>query len=352
MISVKFLHKKRVRILAIVGLFLAIVLLAALVDGPFERYRAGKKALTITESTVLPIREISGIYLRNLAQNDPHGYTIVSVGDEQAKINVATVDVVNDKLIASDIIDFTKPIVDRFGVCTSALIPACRHNAEQLTSQWQSLNTDASGKVFLLHEEMASVVVYDAKNEEVTNVINLNAFSVEHERVTTRSMLRAKRPTGVGEGMTLLRNGHLLITKERNPPTIVEFGLSTEESQGYGPELSLRPDGVFALPSARVEMVPLQRWKVQKEYSQCDITELNTDSNGQLYFLSERCKLIGKIKGLDPTHSEFEVEQTWFLPFELMSVQSFVVFASGHFLVAVDHKSETKKNLFFLRQQI
>jgi hypothetical protein len=52
-----------------------------------------------------------------------------------------------------------------------------------------------------------------------------------------------------GEGLLMLRNGHLLVAKQREKPRPIEFGPPDHESRGFRPGHALQIDEPFSLPA-------------------------------------------------------------------------------------------------------
>ena len=55
----------------------------------------------------------------------------------------------------------------------------------------------------------------------------------------------------LGEGLLLLRNGHLFVVKEEKPRQLLEFGLPGERAQGLHGDLLIADRGRFPTPTSR-----------------------------------------------------------------------------------------------------
>lgn len=348
MISTKLMKKRRIKLVILALSFVLILFLAHFIDGSYEHYRPLADELSIVKSSRIPLREISGLQLR-MDRGDRDEATLLSIGDRFATIAKSVVDLKDLEMHSTDLIDFSKPILDRFSVCSSDHIPGCKKHYESISSQWEAIASDSSGDIFLLHEQLATVIVYDPAKRRINSVINFESFDAGGPGSRGRKRSTLKSGNALGEGIILLANGHILVIKEREEPTLYEFGLAGETASGYSSDLHLGETGQFPKLGDKVSMIPLKRWRLPSNLRSCDLSELTADKEGSLFLLSQNCQWISKVALPGVDQIELAVVKQWHLPRKLRRAEALAVLQEGRFIVAQDHKSQSKENLFFLQ---
>lgn len=343
-IAASILQRRSFRLAALlVGLGCTSLLaysLQRLLDSP----RTGDLPLVIEKRYALSLREISGLSLS--PTDDAEHLELSAVGDRFATIKTALIDSRGQTLIAQQQIDFAAGIVNEFSLCASERIIACKKLTDDMTRQWEAIASDASGRYFLLQEQLATIVAYDPDKEQVVAIINLAHFDLSSRQSKTEVV--KQKANALGEGMVLLGNGRVLVVKERESAAIVEFAPEGELARGYEPSYRLRQGAIFPLPLKRQVFVPLAHWQIPSKFRGCDLSEIQTDAGGRLYVLSQSCRFIGLVGSLEVNAKEFRLQKTWALPSELRRVESFVVLPDERFVVASDHKSRSVDNVFVL----
>lgn len=320
--------------------------LSTLIDGAYESYGpARKNQLIIQKEINFPLQEISGLYLKQRENNlNPE---LFFVGDRKATLGISFLE--NGKLKKRRMLDFSRSIVQKYGICKSVHIPACKDYLKTMTTQWEAVASDASGRVFLLHEQLATIFVYNIVTNSIERLINLDRFELQPKKQSFKS--HSSKDNAMAEGFVLLKNGHILVIKERQKTSLIEFGPPGATPQGYRPDLPVGSRDEYPLAEETINLIPLKIWYLEQEYKSCDLSELNTDAQGELYILSQRCNWIAALKHPRASEDKMRLRKTWALPTKIRKAEAFVVLPQKTFIVAEDRKSTNKKNVFILSEQ-
>lgn len=312
-----------------------------MLDGPFEDYfRPRSDLVEVIHSETLPVREISGIAL--------HDNKVYLVGDYEANLAVSAFD--GQRLSEPVSYDFSQSIISRFAPCDSFDIVMCRKISRLLVSQWEAIAVDGHGRIFLLNEQLATIFVYSPDAQNLLGVINLSSFQT-HER-QFRHRAGAGSDNALGEGLVLLNQGHILVAKERARAAIFEFAPHPGAKPVGSRRVQLRPQQSFDVDFSsqdRQTYYPIKRWVLGEEFRDCDLSELTFGPDGALYALSQQCQWISQLADLGSGEDKIRVVQKWQLPLKIHKAEGLAVLAPGNFLVSQDSKSETRANLFWLR---
>lgn len=289
-----------------------------------------QKKLNVKQTQSIALEETSGIGWRiNSATKTKQ---IIVVGDRKFEI-----------LVSNWSPDLSKLKFERFDV-GKLLLPFVQKTDGQ--SSWEAVASDGSGCVFVLQEEPGSIFVFNSKLNKHLHTIKL-VMEPQHNL----SELWKKDPNKRGEGLVLLKNGHVLVIKQKNPSVIIEFGQAGEAPQGYSVGDAVGDDS-FPLPSSKVsKFVPLKYWKIEEPKAQLmkDLSEVTVGSDSKLYLLSDVSQRIGRINdGLAPNKEEFYLSQVWNLSDELTNVEGLLLTEDGSPIVTLDKKQASATNLFML----
>jgi hypothetical protein len=80
------------------------------------------------------------------------------------------------------------------------------------SSQWEGIDTDSTGRVFVLREVPGTVLVFD---EGLQTLLHVFPLTVEDDPAEVEAWEADQN--ALGEGVLLLRNGHLFVLKEDKP---------------------------------------------------------------------------------------------------------------------------------------
>jgi hypothetical protein len=154
-----------------------------------------------------------------------------------------------------------------------------------------------------------------------------------------------------GEGLLLLREGHLVVAKQKDPVALLEFGPEGAAALGVSQDTLLGPGDNFALPGEDDErmFLPytfLHAWPLHGEHLK-SINDLAVGPDGALHCLSAASRRIGRIEGrLAPGEHRLHQEETWDRACDLLEgeggedrkAEGLVFLPDGTPLVALDTK--------------
>ncbi|MDQ3784063.1 MAG: SdiA-regulated domain-containing protein [Actinomycetota bacterium] len=284
--------------------------------------------LTVKDTADVDLLEISGLGQRH--HPDGRGLQVLAVGDDEFTVLIADLETGVtprhfDRLRLKDVLAEGEPTQG---------------------SQWEAADGDVSGRVFVLQEEPAVVFVLNPGMDELVSRITLANRTPEGEDFGLGTS-----PNSQGEGLVLLRNGHILIAKEKDPPVLMEYGPSQERPEGLTPDLLFATSDEFPLPQElRTEFNLLTIWRLSSSAGDAikDISDIAVGPDEGLYLLSDESACIAQIeRTLDPAQEHLEVASLWNLPSELEQPEGLVVTGDRTPLVAID-SGERTRNLFVL----
>jgi SdiA-regulated len=286
--------------------------------------------LEVVQVWDLDLREVSGICERPTG----HGRTrqLLAVGDQSYQILVGDLGMDGPgRFERRDL----QPLVAGAGLRTPE------------SSQWEGIDTDATGRVFVLREVPGTVFVFDQALEVLLHVFPLTVEDDPAELEAWEADQNA-----LGEGVLLLRNGHLFVVKEDKPRQLLEFGPPGAQAEGLHADLPITDTGEFPTPAeSRVTFRLLTAWDLGGEAMERigDLSDVTVGPDGRIYVLSDESRCIARLQAaLDPQDRLVEVDRIWGLPERLHQPEGLVVTGDWEALVAVDH-DEPRQNLFLLR---
>jgi uncharacterized protein YjiK len=205
------------------------------------------------------------------------------------------------------------------------------------SSQWEGIDTDATGRVFVLREVPGTVLVFDADLQTLLQVFPLTVEDHPAELEVWEADHNA-----LGEGLLLLRNGNLFVVKEDKPRQLLEFGRPGARADGLREELPVAHAAEFPTPREhRVTFRLLTGWDLGGE--------VTGGPDGRIYVLSDESRCIARLQAtLDPDDRLVEVDRIWHLPDRLHQPEGLIITRDWEVLVATDH-DEPRENLFLLR---
>jgi hypothetical protein len=255
-------------------------------------------ALQLEARTALPLTEISAFALRQ----GEAGTELIAVGDDD--FGVLCVPLSDDgQLGESKRCDLWRKLPMDVVASSDG-------------SQFEGVACDGDGRVLVLQEGPARVLVLSRRLDTLLHTIRLIVDPDEpdfgekwHDDDNAR-----------GEGMVLLREGHLLIAKQRKPIRLIEFGPPGADPLGVSPDTLLPADASYDVASrdGEVELAVLASWRLadgEDEDAFESINDLACDADGRLFLLSSRARRIACIEEAlqaDESHARFA--EVWDLP--------------------------------------
>jgi uncharacterized protein YjiK len=277
----------------------------------------------------LQLREVSGICER--AAGDGRPRQLLAIGDDSHHVLVGDLEPeVPDSFARHDL----EPLLAGAGVRRGR------------SSQWEGIDTDETGRVFVLREVPGTVFVFDPALGRLEHVLHLTVEDDPGEQEAWDADENA-----LGEGLLLLRNGHLFVVKEEKPRQLLEFGLSGEEAQGLHHDLPITDTGRFPTPeAATVTFHMLSAWDLGGEALERvgDLSDVTVGPDGRIYLLSDESRCIARLQpAVPPESGTVAVDRIWGLPERLHQPEGVVITPTWDILVATDHP-EQRENLFLL----
>jgi SdiA-regulated len=276
----------------------------------------------------VPLNEISGLGQRRVPRS--RSLELLAVGDEEFTVVASTVE--DDAVVRGfnsyrldDLLDDADP---------------------DKGSQWEAADGDSTGRLYILQEDPAHVFVIGPDLDELLVDIELRFDSP-----AGAAFEGDPAPNSQGEGLVLLKTGHFLIAKEKDPPVLMEFGPVDTDPAGASPGLLFSVEGEFPLPrERRARFALLEVWSLDERAGSriSDISDVAVGPDNRLYILSDESRCIARLQaGLDPGDTRLTIESLWGLPQELQQPEGLVVTGDMTPIVAIDRKSRNA-NLFSL----
>ena len=213
-------------------------------------------------------------------------------------------------------------------------------------SQWEAIASDGDGRVLILEESPGRLFVLDRELQRIERVFELE---VEAREGVSSSLAKSwrKNDNARGEGMILLRNGHVLILKERKERALIEFGPAGDAPSGFhlGDDAN---DVAFPLPAGN-KLVALHAWALDRDKAMPDGSELATNLEGELYMLSDEGRAMARVElPIEPSDDEAHLGKPTKLP-SLSKPEGMCALDDGAWLIVSDQKT-TQRNAIVVPQ--
>jgi len=294
-------------------------------DGKLDSVPSASKLDTLSSvgnDAAIPLAEVSGLALRRADE----GAELLAVGDAEWVVAVASL---------SEDADPSDLAFARHDV--SALFAASGASP----SQWEAIDVDAEGNVFVLEEQPGAVHVLSRGLDERLHTFEFDLSGGEGWLEDLADDW-AEEPNSRGEGLVLGLGGHLLVLKEKRASLIVEFGPPDDPPLGYWrDDHELRRSLPFPLPSGdSSRVVPLAVWEFRGKVRDLlpDMSDLAVGPDGFLYAVSGEARVLARIDGdLDPDDdAKISVDVAWKVPKRAQNPEGLVVLGTKDFFVASD----------------
>jgi uncharacterized protein YjiK len=305
--------------------------------------------LQLKDEWRLQLDELSGIGLRQKADG---AFDILAIGDRNALIKTASWREgrlqSDDKGPLETSSDIAPLILERFPLCEDDAARSCKALKQYLTTDWEALALDGKGNVLTLQEGASNLMVFDPTLSSIRSMIHLSFVPL----LKKREEMRAEQENSLGEGLLLLKQGHVLVAKEKDPTRLIEFGPAAAAPLGVTSQTLLGMDEEFAVPAAAsaglkpIGYEPLKVWRV-KGFKKCDISDLTRDKEGHIYILSQKCRKVGRVHQLGVDDEVIKVDEVWGLPKAIRNPEAIAVAPDGSIFIGSDI-GRHKPNLFRL----
>jgi hypothetical protein len=289
-----------------------------------------KRRLRVQRMVDVPLSEVSGICLR---RGRNHEMSLIAVGDRVAKLAWISLPHSDSGALDWHTVDIAK-------------LPGSE--LPKKDPQIEAICADGIGRVLLLQESPPRVELIDVKASRVVASIEL---VVEGHGQLARSWSHPKGSRG--EGMVLLRNGHLLVAKEKQPSALIEFGSKGSRPQGLSRGGALGDGDRWPLAKGGYQFVALAAWFPDKALAKAcnDFSDLEVGPDGRLYVLSDQSATIARLDNLPPSGGIVELTDVWRLDDLKGKPEGLAFTAEGRAIVALD-KRKPRRNLVLLEPAI
>ena len=293
--------------------------------------RTAKKApLRVHRVLDVPLREVSGICLRRGRNRQ---MSLIAVGDRVAKVAWLSLPPSD-----SGSLDWSTTNVSKV---SGSKLPK---NDPQI----EAVCADGAGRVLFLQESPPRVELVDFEASRVVASISL--------LVPGRSQLARSwsNPKGSrGEGVVLLRGGHLLVAKEKDPAALIEFGPARARSRGLIQGGTLAGGARWPIGDGEHRFVALAIWWPDKvlEKNCADYSDLEIGPDGRLYLLSDKSAAIARLDDLTPGGGTATLTASWQLDDLGGKPEGLAFAADGRAVVALDTRKR-RNNLVLLEPPI
>ena len=285
--------------------------------------------LVRSELIDLPVVEASGLAVRRTGR----GIVLLVVGDRTTEVGACLLGAGGE--------------LDDWTTIDLAALPGWRSPPGD--SQFEAIAADGGSLVAVMREDPPVVLVADTESRHLRAEIRLTA--------PAGSVLDGQwgDASSRGEGLVFLRDGRLLVAQEKRPRALIEFGPEGAEPKGLASDDLLGPEESWAAPSGRVDFVPLSMWKLKSKAKKAlgDVSAIGTDTQGNLWLLSDKSRRVGRL-GLDvPLHpgddEVRDLDEIWDLPAGAEKPEGMAALGDGRVLVALDTGSTRGNGMIVAR---
>jgi hypothetical protein len=261
----------------------------------------------------IPLREVSGLAVASL----PQGRFLAAVGDHGPNVALALiVEGPGGPLGAWNDIDLSQ-----------LETPDGAARVEQA----EAVATDGSQQAMVLIEDPALLLVLDTAARRLTYAFALDSSGHDGLDDSWRD-----DPASRGEGMVLMRDGHVLVVKEKRPPGLIEFGPQGDEPIGVSAR-TLHPLGEAWTPRGGGRLLALAWWPAPVELD--DLSDAEIGPDGELYLLSDQSNAVAQLRTPLEVGESAAYVAVWSLPTEVQKAEGLTFLPDGTALVAVDMRS-------------
>lgn len=279
---------------------------------------------TVSRWTI-PLPEVSGLSSRRV----DGGTLLVALGDD--RVAFASTVVVDG-------------VLGDIAVVTADDVGA-RPGYEERATQLEAVALDGAGRAWLLTEGTSMVGGVDLSARRIVSRLTIDTSTIPDLHASW-----SKKNASRGEGMLLLREGHLLVAKEKKPAGLVELGPRGDVARGVSAATLLGPDEGWDPPPDDDGLVALAWWPWDGPGTGDleDLSDLAPDHDGGVWVLSDQSRCLARlVLPLEPSGA-VAVTGTATLPKSIAKPEGLAFLGDGLVAVADDRK-DTRDNLTVLR---
>lgn len=273
----------------------------------------------------VPLPEVSGLSSRAVEG----GMLLLALGDD--RVAFATTTVVDG-------------VPGEFSVVTADDVGA-RPGYEERATQLEAVAVDGAGRAWLLTEGTSMVGGVDLSASSIVSRLEIDTSTIPDLHASW-----SKKNASRGEGMLLLRDGHLLVAKEKKPAGLVELGPRGHEARGVSEESLLGPDEAWAPPPDDDVLAALAWWPWKGDGTSDleDLSDLAPDHEGGVWVLSDQSRCLTRLSLPLVPGGAVSVSGTSKLPKSIAKPEG-LAFLGGGLIAVADDRKDTRDNLTILR---
>jgi len=197
-------------------------------------------------------------------------------------------------------------------------------------SQWEGVAVDGAGCPFVLEEhaeekeDPSHVFVLEA---DLSNPVCVIALVVEGDDEEWKESW-TEHKNARAEALALLRDGHLLVAKQKDPVRLIEFGPRGGQPGGLAPSRFLERGKPFEYPpGTTAEYEPLASWGLAgKDRDELETVNDLAVHDRTLYAISRKSQRIVRLEtGASPDDDSVKVEDCWRVPADVLNPEGLAI---------------------------
>jgi hypothetical protein len=273
----------------------------------------------------IPLPEVSG--LSSSSGSGP--VRLVAVGDDRVSLAVT--------MVTSD------GGVGEWTVITASDVNAAHDGGA--FRQLEAAELDGAGTVWVLTEENSRLAGVDIEAREVIGAAQLDTSTIPDLHAAW-----SRDGASRGEGLLLMRNGHLLVAKEKEPAGLVEFGPHGAVAGGVSANSVLGQREAFDL-QGKGSLVALAWWPLTGRVADemHDLSDIAPDHVGGVWLLSDQSRCAARLTL--PLEPGAEVRTTGLLrlPHKIGKPEG-LAFLPGGLVAVSDDRHDDADNFWVFRR--
>lgn len=273
----------------------------------------------------IPLPEVSGLSSRAVEG----GMLLIALGDDRVAFAASVV-------VDGELGDIEVVTADDVGA---------RPGYEERATQLEAVALDGAGRAWLLTEGTSMVGGVDLAARRIVSRLGIDTSTIPELHASW-----SKKKASRGEGMLLLRDGHLLVAKEKKPAGLVELGPRGHEARGVATGTLLGDDEAWTPPPDADGLVALAWWPWDGDGTADleDLSDLAPDHEGGVWVLSDQSRCLTRLQLPLEAGGRIAVTGTARLPKSIAKPEG-LAFLGGGLVAVADDRKDTRDNLTVLR---